>query len=191
MDNLNYISNNKNQEELNNTCWDIIEISKVNDIIINKLIDTLSLGISDDFFISFESLIKLGKRARSGIILYIEKKELDTFIKNVLVYILYYIDNQEFDLPLVANLYHTDFIIRAKTIMRIEEEGITPYMNFILPLINDPDDSVRWAIIKLLITQNLIKNPLVREHLKNHLIEELNPIIKKNIQIFLDEENLI
>ncbi|MBY9006501.1 MAG: HEAT repeat domain-containing protein [Candidatus Lokiarchaeota archaeon] len=164
-------------------------MSKVNDIIIKNLIDKLNLGISDDFFISFESLIKLGKRAKSGIIAYIEKKELDSFIKNVLVYILYYIDNQKFDLPLVINLYHTDFIIRAKTIMSIEEEGITHYISFILPLINDPDDSVRWAVIKLLITQDLIKNPLVREHLDNHLKQELNPIIRKNIRGFLENHN--
>ncbi|MBY8982779.1 MAG: HEAT repeat domain-containing protein [Candidatus Lokiarchaeota archaeon] len=184
---MNYISNSRNQEDINSTCWDIIEVSKVNDIIIKNLIDKLNLGICDDFFISFESLIKLGKRAKSGIISYIENNGLDSFIKNVLVYILYYINHEEFDLPLVISLYHTDFIIRAKTIMRIEEDGIEPYLNFILPLINDPDDSVRWAVIKLLVTNNLIKNPLVREHLKDHLKQELNPIIKKNIMTFLDK----
>lgn len=190
MDILNYIPNNKNQEEINSTCWDIIEVSKVDDIILKRLIDKLNLGISDDFFISFESLIKLGKRAKSGIISYIEENNIDSFIKNVLIYILYYINHDEFDLPLIINLYNTDFIIRAKSIMSLEETGIIPYLNFVLPLINDPDDSVRWAVIKLLITNDLLKNPLVKEHLENHIKQELNPIIKKNIRTFLDEEEL-
>jgi len=190
VDILNYIPNNKNQEEINSTCWDIIEVSKVDDIILKRLIDKLNLGISDDFFISFESLIKLGKQAKSGIISYIEENNIDSFIKNVLIYILYYINHDEFDLPLIINLYNTDFIIRAKSIMSLEETGIIPYLNFVLPLINDPDDSVRWAVIKLLITNDLLKNPLVKEHLENHIKQELNPIIKKNIRTFLDEEEL-
>ena len=47
--------------------YKIIEISKVDNKIIKKLIDNLKLGLSDDFFISFESLLKLGKKAESMI----------------------------------------------------------------------------------------------------------------------------
>ena len=39
--------------------WDVIEISKVNNKIIKKLIKNIKQEISETFFISFESLIKI------------------------------------------------------------------------------------------------------------------------------------
>ncbi|KKL14318.1 hypothetical protein LCGC14_2516860, partial [marine sediment metagenome] len=53
-------------EEEESTNWDVIEISKVSDKNIRILIDNLKLDkaeLSDDFFISFESLLKIGNRA--------------------------------------------------------------------------------------------------------------------------------
>ncbi|MFX1361285.1 MAG: hypothetical protein ACFE8T_13185, partial [Promethearchaeota archaeon] len=51
---------NKNYTEDDN--WDLIEVSKVNDKIIKKLLNYLKYDISENFFISFESLLKLGNK---------------------------------------------------------------------------------------------------------------------------------
>ena len=52
-------------DDINNTDnpnWDVIEVSKVNDKIIMKLLNYLKYDVSEKFFISFESLLKLGNR---------------------------------------------------------------------------------------------------------------------------------
>ncbi len=52
--------------------WDVIKISQVNDKIITRLLYYLKSDISENFFISFESLLKLGNKVP------------ETMIKNIL-----------------------------------------------------------------------------------------------------------
>ncbi|KKM07664.1 hypothetical protein LCGC14_1731620, partial [marine sediment metagenome] len=77
---MSYLRDNKNWDEEENINWDIIEISKVNDKIIKDLILNLKLDksdLSDRFFISFESLLKIGKKAEAVLDSYI--KDIDEF----------------------------------------------------------------------------------------------------------------
>ena len=62
---MSYLRDNNIWEEEDEINWDVIEISKVDDKIIEILIDNLKLNtadLSETFFISFESLLKLGKK---------------------------------------------------------------------------------------------------------------------------------
>ncbi|MBD3215733.1 MAG: hypothetical protein GF311_24185 [Candidatus Lokiarchaeota archaeon] len=179
---MNYLPNNRNHAELDNPNWDIIEISKIDDKIIKKLLNKLSLGISDDFFICFESLMKIGEKAKPVIISHIKKNQIDHFVRDVLYFILNTIKNNNASPPLLPKLYNPDFIMRARTIMEIEESRKVDYLKFLLPLINDPDDSVRWALIKLLHSLELVNNPMVKTELEAHLSKEKNPIIIKKIK---------
>jgi len=179
---VNYLPNNRKHKELDNSNWDIIEISKIDDKIIKKILNRLSLGISDDFFICFESLIKIGKKAKSAILSFIQENEIDSFIKDVLYYILRMIDKNQSYPSTLLKLYHPDFVVRARTIMEIEDSGKKEYLKYLIPLINDPDDSVRWALINLFISLELTENPIVKSKLQNHLNNELNPIISKKIK---------
>ena len=73
---MSYLRDNKNWDEEDNINWDIIEISKVDDKIIQRLINNLKLHTSDlseNFFISFESLLKLGKKIEPVLDSYIKK----------------------------------------------------------------------------------------------------------------------
>ena len=73
---MSYLRDNKAWEEEENLKWDVIEISKVDDKIIRKLIDRMKLDsseLSDSFFIAFESLLKIGKRAEQTIDSYIKE----------------------------------------------------------------------------------------------------------------------
>ncbi|MFW9950220.1 MAG: hypothetical protein ACFFKA_08855, partial [Candidatus Thorarchaeota archaeon] len=54
------------------------------------------------------------------------------------------------------------------------------YLKFLLPLLDDPDDSVRWSVIKFLSQH--IENPIIYSELKKHLNKELNPIISENLK---------
>jgi len=166
--------------------YKIIEISKVDNKIIKKLIDNLKLGISDDFFISFESLLKLGKKAESMIESQI--KDIDdehSFKKEIFNILLKFIKTNEIENPLIKKLYHPDFTIRAKAIIHLEKNEALTYLNFILPLTSDPDDSVRWAVIKLLGTLNQLENPNISKVLKKQLDFESNPVIQKKIKKIL------
>ncbi|MFX1409825.1 MAG: HEAT repeat domain-containing protein [Promethearchaeota archaeon] len=191
---MNFFRNNKIWEEEENLNWDVIEISKVNDKIIKKLINNLKLDksdLSDNFFISFESLLKIGKRAEYALNSYIkETKQIHNSKIDIFNFILNCIKNETIEDNLVPKLYHPDFIIRARTIFRIEEANDIKYLRFILPLLNDPDDSVRWAATKFLDSHNLIKNPLVFKELKNFINKESNPVIKQRVkEIFKKSEN--
>jgi len=174
------VNNNRHIEEEN---WDFIEVSKIDDKIINKLVNNLKLEeLSDDFYISFESLLKIGKKAEPIIQSFIDDMDkIHQTRKELFKFILNYIKQNNPDNPLIANLYHPDFIIRAKTIMEIEQSEDLKYIKYILPLLNDPDDSVRWAVIKLLISLDQIKNSSVYSELKTRVSRESNPIIKKEL----------
>ncbi|KKK99301.1 hypothetical protein LCGC14_2634130, partial [marine sediment metagenome] len=139
--------------------------------------------LSDDFFISFESLLKIGNRAELVLDSYIQRtNEIHNFKVEIFNFLLDFIKNRDLDHVLVPYLYHTDFITRARTIFELEEAGDKRYVKFIIPLINDPDDSVRWAVIRFLDTHNLAKNPLIYTELKNIIEKESNPVIKEKIK---------
>ena len=147
--------------------YKVIKVSKVNNQIINHLIDNLKLGLSDEFFISFESLLKLGERAKSAIETQYHHMDDDhNFRKEIFNFLLNHIDDNIERLPL-EQLYNPDFIIRAKTIMKLENEDFLKYLSLILPLLNDPDDSVRYAVVKLIDSLNQ-KNNLDHLLLKNY-----------------------
>jgi hypothetical protein len=174
-------------EEEESTNWDVIEISKVSDKNIRILIDNLKLDkaeLSDDFFISFESLLKIGNRAESILNFYIQQtNEIHNFKVEIFNFLLDFIKNNSVKHVLVPQLYHTDFITRARTIFRIEEAGDKSYLKFLIPLLNDPDDSVRWAVIRFLNSNNLLKNPLIYKELKNLIEKESNLIIKEKLKV--------
>ena len=180
---MKILQNNKNWDKEN---YEIMEISKIDDKIIKKLIDNLKLDLSDDFFISFESLLKLGKRAESAIESQIkDMDEVHNFKKEIFNFLHKNIKTNEIENPLITRLYHPDFIIRANAIMHIDKNDALKYLNLILPLISDPDDSVRWAVIKLLGTLNQLDNPIISKKLIKQLSFESNPVIKKTIKKIL------
>lgn len=192
---MSYLRDNKVWGEEENLKWDVIEISKVNDKIIRKLIEKMNLDssdLSDSFFIAFESLLKIGKRAEQVIDSYIkDTSEIHNFKVDIFNFLLDFIKNNTIEYILVPHLYHPDFIARARTILKIEQAGDQKYLKFIMPLLNDPDDSVRWAVIRFLDKSNLIKNPLVYKELK--IFEELesNPILKDKLrEIFKNTQEI-
>ena len=180
---MNYLEDNSNLEEKD---WHFIEVSKVDDEIISKLIQNLNLEMSDDFFISFESLLKIGKRAKSKIMA--EMNDIEESFKSkkeIFNILLSCIKDKMMSDSLIHQLYHPDFLVRARAIFKIEERGDLRYLKYLLPLMDDPDDSVRWALIKLLVNLNLLKNPYINSKLEQHLRRESNPIIQEKIAMFL------
>lgn len=165
-----------------NSNWKFIEISKVDDKIINNIINRLKFDLSEDFYISIESVLKLGKKAE--IALETQINEMDDyyiFKKELLKLILNYIKTNEIENPLLFDLYHPDFVIRANALREIEPNDALKYLHLIIPIIDDPDDSVRWAVINLLISLNQINNPIIYKKLKNRASFESNQIIKKKL----------
>jgi hypothetical protein len=184
---VSYLRDNKIWDEEDNINYDIIKISKVDDKIIKRLIKNLKLNTSDlseNFFISFESLLKLGKKIEPVLDSFIrETTEIHNFKVDIFNFILDFVKNNTLKYVLVPQLYHPDFVTRARTILRIEEASDFNYLRFILPLLNDPDDSVRWAVVRFLNKHiQLIKNPIVHRELKNHLEKEMNPVIKEKVK---------
>ena len=57
---MNYLGDNNNYDD--EGYWDIVEVSKISDKIIERLLDYIKNEISENFFISFESVLKLGKK---------------------------------------------------------------------------------------------------------------------------------
>ena len=182
---MDYLGDNITVEKEN---WHYIEISKIDEKTIKKLVNNLKLDLSEDFFLSFDSLLKLGKKAEPEIASAIkEMDEQHKFKKEIFKVLLKYIKTKNVENPLVFQLYHPDFEVRARAIMELGKEENLRNLKFLMPLINDPDDSVRWAIINLLINK-YIKNPTVYKKLKNHVEFESNPIIRKNLAKILEED---
>jgi hypothetical protein len=184
---VSYLRDNKIWEKEDNINWDIIEISKVDDKIIERLIKNLNLhssDLSENFFISFESLLKLGKKIEPVLDSFIKNNtEIHNFKVDIFNFIMDFVKNNTLTYVFVPKLYHPDFIIRARTLMKLEQSGDTNYLNFILPLLNDPDDSVRWSVIRFLKKYSyLLNNPLVYKELKIHIEKELNPVIRDKIK---------
>ena len=59
----------------------------------------------------------------------------------------------------------------------------TKYIKFLLPLIEDPDDSVRWSVIRFLSQHK--NNSIIDSELREHLDKELNPVIYDNLKQIL------
>ncbi len=183
---LNFIRNDQNFTEEDNANWDIIEISKVSDQIIKKLINNLKSELSDDFFISFESLIKIGKKAEPMLKIVLNGSiEKLGFREDLFKFALNLIQSGEVENPQVFQLYNPDFIKRARAIMQIEDAENLNYLNFILPLVEDPDDSVRWAAINFLINMKQLDDSLVYNKLINQMGKESNPVIQKKLKAVL------
>ncbi len=187
---MRYLRDNKIWEEEDDINCDIIKISKVDDKIIRRLINNLMLNSSDlseNFFISFESLLKLGKKIEPVLDRYIkDTPEIHNLKVEIFNFILDFAKDNILKYILVPQLYHPDFITRARTVMKLEQVGDLSYINFILPLLNDPDDSVRWSVIRFLNTyKHLLKNPLVYKEIKYYIEKELNPVIREKIKELL------
>jgi HEAT repeat protein len=177
---VSYLRDNKKFKEDDN--WDVIEVSKVSDKIIRKLLNYLKYDISENFFVSFESLLKLGDKIPEKTINQIiaQLDQTHNFKKDLFQFILNFIKNKTIDYHLLPQLYNPDFIIRARAVMKIKENKDVRYIKFLLPLLDDPDDSVRWSVIKFLANHK--DDPIIQNELKNHLETELNPVIYNNLK---------
>ena len=179
---MNFIRNNGNLTEEDNANWGVIEISKITNRIIDKLINNLTSGLSDDFFISFESLIKIGKKAEPVLeVVLNDNTEMLTFQKLLFKFALNLIQNDEVENPLVLQLYDPDFITRARAIMQIADSMDLSYIKYVLPLAEDPDDSVRWAAINFFIKTEQLNEPLVYKKLTLQMKKESNSVIQKKL----------
>ena len=179
---MNFIRNDGNVTEEDDANWGVIEISKITNGIIGKLLDKLKKGLSDDFFISFQSLIKIGRKAEPMLQAIIDNNDNNLEFRNDLFHFaLKLIQEDEIENPLVLQLYNPDFIARARAIMQIEDAGDLNYLKFILPLVEDPDDSVRWAAINFLINKGQLDKPIVFKKLKGQMRKESNSVILKRL----------
>jgi len=179
-------NNSWNDEDFH---WDIVEISKVNSNIINQLVSNiLDLEIGDNFFISFESLLKLGTKAQPAIAKRLKKVNGTKSIKKLLLTYLSNRNSQSDDaFPLVKRLYHPDFLIRATTISRLSLHESKKYIDYILPLLEDPDDSIRWAVIKFLVKNRPIPLGEIKKIFQEHFEVESNQRIKDKILKRMEE----
>ena len=176
---MNYLGDNNNYDD--DGYWDIIEVSKVDDKIIKSLLNHLKDKISENFFISFESLLKIARKIPELEVNKIinELDESDLFKQEIFKFILRYIKEEVIEYHLLPQLYSPDFIMRAKIIMKIKEYDDKKYIRFLIPLLNDPDDSVRWSVIDYLSMHK--DDKIIYKNLKNHMNYELNPIILENL----------
>ena len=176
---VNYLGDNNNYDD--DGYWDIIEVSKVDDKIIKNLLNHLKDKISENFFISFESLLKIARKIPELEVNKIinELDESDLFKQEIFKFILRYIKEEVIEYHLLPQLYSPDFIMRAKIIMKIKEYDDKKYIRFLIPLLNDPDDSVRWSVIDYLSMHK--DDKIIYKNLKNHMNYELNPIILENL----------
>ena len=185
---MKYLGDNKswNEDEEVNLNWETIKISRVDDKIIKALVNNLKSDISDDFFLSFESLLKLGKIVEFRIKAIInELEENQDFRTDLFKFFLDSVKNEKNDYVLVPQLFSPDFISRARAIMKIDQLQDLKYLKFVVPLIEDPDPSVRWAVINLLINHDQIKDPLIFKKLKNHIPNESNEVILERLKKIL------
>ena len=176
---MNYLRDNNNYDD--DGYWDVIEVSKISDKIIERLLDYLKNDISDNFFISFESVLKLGNKIPEWQLRqFLTTFESDDYKKDLFKFILDFNNQEIIEYHLLPQLYSPDFVVRARTIMKIKENDHKKYVKFLLPLIDDPDDSVRWSVIDYLM--NYKEEEKINLILKNHLTNESNPIIHKNLE---------
>ena len=180
---MRYLHSNNpwNDEELN---YDLIEISKIDQEIIQKLVkNIINQPLSDEFYLSFESLLKIGSKAENFVKTGLKKlKQHQLFREEILNLVLEGIASQQTDLNIISKLYHPDFLIRSETIRHLEKEDLRKYLRYILPLLKDKDDAVRWAIINQLFKNDLHKKEKISSFLKEHSKRETNPVIKAKLE---------
>lgn len=183
---MNYLGDNNKYDD--DGYWDIIEVSKVDDKIIKRLLNHLKEKISENFFISFESLLKIARKIPEFEVKNIinELKESDLSKQELFKFILGYIKEEVVEYHLLPQLYSPDFLMRAKIIMKIKEYDDKKYIKFLIPLLDDPDDSVRWSVIDYLSMHK--DDHIIKNNLKNHVNHELNPIILENLISLFGEE---
>ena len=186
---MNFIRNDRNLTEEDNANWGIIEISKITNRIIEKLIKNLKSELSDDFFISFESLIKIGKKAEPMLKAVInDNAESLGFQIDLFKFALNLMQSNEVEDSLVLQLYNPDFIARARAIMQIEDAREINYLKYVLPLVEDPDDSVRWAAINFLINTKQLDDSIVYKKLIIQMEKESNSVIQKKLTDVLNKK---
>jgi HEAT repeat protein len=179
---VNYLGDNNNFDD--DGYWDVIEVSKISDKIIERLLDYLKNEISDNFFISFESVLKLGNKIPEWQLRQLMTNfESNDYKKDLFKFIIDFANRETIQYHLLPQLYSSDFIIRARTIMKIKENDDKKYVKFLLPLIDDPDDSVRWSVIDFLVKYK--EEYKINSVLINHLMNESNPIIHKKLESIL------
>ncbi|MFX1275111.1 MAG: hypothetical protein ACFFBP_19845 [Promethearchaeota archaeon] len=168
------------EDDLN---WDVIEISKVTNKIIKNLVENLKRDLSNNFYISFESLIKIGRKKNIKPIVesYIKTMINGDWRKDLFKFILKYINNKDIKNPLIFQLYNPDFIKRARAIMQVQHAGALNYSKVILSLMDDPDDSVRWAALNFFISLDQLNNSEFQNKLKSRINKEINQTIQKKI----------
>ena len=115
-----------------------------------------------------------------------ELDQTHNFKKELFQFILSFIKDGTVEYHLLPQIYSPDFIVRARAVMKIKENNDVRYLKFLLPLLDDPDDSVRWSVIKFLSLH--IDNPIIHNELKKHLNKELNPIISENLKEIFEIE---
>lgn len=184
-DQVNYLKKYYHWENTNDLIDTfIVELSEVDSDIIQRLIDNIVAGISDKFFISFESLFHIGKKAKFQMKTKYHKLDpSDNFIRKIFELLLHYYETDELLDPIILRLYHPDFVLRAKALMELESGCEKIDKVYILPLLDDPDDSVRWSAIKYLI--HFLSDAGIKEALSNHLTNEKNEIIKDKLEFLL------
>lgn len=177
---MNYLLNNKPVQNQENY-WDVIKVSDVNDKIIHQLINVLKVDLSEDFFISLESLTKLGDKARPAIESVVDEiDEQHNFKKEIFTNLLNFFKKGEVDKPLMFKLLHSDFIVRARSIMNIVENNeVIKYLVYLIPLLDDPDHSVRFTAVNALLRH--LDLEIVKKALRSRIKKENNPIIKRRI----------
>ncbi|MBN1801733.1 MAG: HEAT repeat domain-containing protein [Candidatus Lokiarchaeota archaeon] len=167
-------------EENNN--WNTIRVSDVTVENIVALIKTLKQDLSENFFIAFKSLEKLGKKAQKLLQSEIKRLEKGDWKIKIFKHLIFHSNISDSFHPLISQLYSPDFIQRARAVMIASEcSWGSDFFDYILPLLDDPDDSVRWAVLNYLSQKNNNFKKIAFEILKRRYKLEKNKIIKKKI----------
>ncbi|MFX1398146.1 MAG: HEAT repeat domain-containing protein [Promethearchaeota archaeon] len=158
--------------------WDTIRLSEITIENIQALAYNLTLDLSENFYIAFDSLEKIGVKAQKTLVSTIKSLKKDDWRKKILNYLANSLKDSIIALPLVSRLYHPDFIQRARAIIIASElSGGIDYFDYILPLLDDPDDSVRWAVLNFLEGKKLLDSLLVQKKLRGRIKIEKNEVI--------------
>ena len=128
-------------------------------------------------------MVKIGKKAEPMVKAVINNRtEGLGFQIDLFKFALNIMQSNEVEDSLVLQLYNPDFIARARAIMQIEDAKELNYLKYVLPLVEDPDDSVRWAAINFLINRENLNDPIVYEKLISQMDRESNTIIQKKLK---------
>lgn len=179
---------NKNSLSVGNTInWDMVKLSEVTLENIKALAHNLTLEVSENYYISFNSLEKVGLKAQKALKSTLKSLKKNDWRKMIINYLVNSPKDSIITSPLVSHLYHPDFIKRAQAIIIATElSGSIDYFDYILPLLDDPDDSVRWAVLNFIESKKIYKSTLVQEKLRGRSKLEKNEIVLSKISKFLE-----